>query len=149
MKRHGFVVAISLVCFAVSGCNKKSDFADKLGNVTGTVTLDGSPMADALVSFSPSGEGGSSSGRTNEAGVYTMTYAPGEPGAWIGDHQVAIDKEVSDDATETTLQYIPPKYRGDNSELTASVQTGENTIDFALTADGYVPKSPYSTEEPN
>lgn len=59
----------------VVGCGNSD-----LGTVTGTVHLDGQPLADAVVTFYPqgvdpaAGGGGASYGRTDETGAYELQY---------------------------------------------------------------------------
>src|SRR5690606_492951 len=65
--------------------------------VSGVVTLDGKPLADAKLIFEPIGDdkgtaaGKPSYGRTDEAGRYTLSSPiAGEQGAAVGPHRVRI-----------------------------------------------------------
>ena len=105
------------------------------GNVSGKVTLQGEPLADATVRFQPT-TGRPSYGKTNENGEYSLNFMGKEWGAIVGDHQVAITTEDRIENPETgesrwQSEILPPKYNK-QSELTAVVEPGENQIDFTL-----------------
>lgn len=111
----GFLVSLS-------GCGGSD--APALGQVKGKVTLDGTPLADANVTFMPE-KVRASSGTTDSEGNYELTYIRDEMGAAIGNHKVVISKLVNEKET------IPPNY-SDETELTAEVKTGDNEINFDL-----------------
>lgn len=125
---------VIFVCHAV-GCGNSG-----LGTVTGTVHLDGEPLPDALVTFQPqagdSGDGGAmvrpSMGRTDEQGKYELVYSRDKMGAVVGEHKVSISTYQDGgggDYGEGTPEKVPTKYNID-TELTATVTSGQNTIDF-------------------
>jgi len=101
-----------------------------LGTVSGTVTLDGSPLAAALVIFTPEGPGRTSLGTTDADGRYALTYLRDIAGANLGRHRVRITTATEDDGGRERL---PDRYHA-RSELAADVRPGANTCDFALTA---------------
>jgi hypothetical protein len=90
MKAHWLLV-VALV--STPGCGAT---AAKVVPVSGVVTFDGKPLANATVLFSPvakAGEinaGDGSAGKTNEQGEYTLTTSRGVPGAQVGKHRVSI-----------------------------------------------------------
>jgi hypothetical protein len=122
------------------GCGEEIDPGYK--PVSGTVLLDGQPLADAVISFTPE-DGSTASGRTDENGVYTLYYAARRPGARVGPNTVEITKEAAPAGggdefavmTEEEGELLPPRYNT-QTELTATVEnTGDNTIDFQLTSE--------------
>ena len=154
-------IAVFLVVFAVffSGCGPGGI---PVNYVEGTVTLNGTPLADAVVSFSPvqGGTGKAAVGTTDDKGVFKLTAAessnigggtaPGEylvsitkptesavvdPEAWKTDPNYG--KASSDSPTKVTeiKSEVPADYWVANtSGLTASVKSGSNTgIKFELT----------------
>ncbi|HEX7380297.1 MAG TPA: carboxypeptidase regulatory-like domain-containing protein [Pirellulales bacterium] len=102
--------------------------------------MDGAPLANAQVIFSPDG-GRPSTGVTDAAGKYTLTYIRDVKGAKLGAHSVRVETVpavTSDQAVGITpegppsaAETIPAKYNTE-SELRAEVKPGENTIDFSL-----------------
>ncbi|MFN3193164.1 MAG: carboxypeptidase-like regulatory domain-containing protein [Aureliella sp.] len=72
---------VALNCILLCGCG-----GSNLTKVSGTVTLDGKPVADAIVSFVPdTGEGPTSVGSTDSSGKYTVACSLGvgvPPGAY-------------------------------------------------------------------
>ena len=109
-----------------AGCGR-SDRPD-LGTVQGTVTLDGKPLAGALVVFTPSGPGRSASDLTDAAGRYELTYLRDIAGATLGPHVVIITTATEERGGR---EILPPRYH-EKTELSATVAPGSNTIDFPL-----------------
>jgi len=98
------------------------------GEVTGRVTLDGKPLANALVIFRPEGAR-PSTGITDAGGCYQLTYLPDISGAVVGGHRVMIVTASENDPTEK----VPARYNAE-TELERAVERGSNTFDFALTS---------------
>jgi hypothetical protein len=80
----------------VAGCGGGS--GPKYVKVSGTVTLDGKPLADAIVQFAPKGSkdnqnpGKTSSGYTDANGHYVLKIAnEDKEGALVGTHVVRIN----------------------------------------------------------
>ena len=93
MRRAGMAALGLLAAGLIAGCG---DGGPKLAKVTGVVTFDGKPFANAYVSFQPiaSGDninpGPGSVGRTDEQGKFRLfTDRLGE-GAVVGTHRVRI-----------------------------------------------------------
>ena len=120
------LAAMALVLSA--GCSRSD--RPPLGTVTGTVTLDGVPLANALVLFTPAGPGRTSLGSTGPDGTYSLTFLRDIMGANLGRHHVRITT-ATEESGEREL--LPAKYHA-KSTLTADVAIGANTIDFPLTA---------------
>jgi hypothetical protein len=125
------VVAV-LAVTSVVGC----DGGAGISPVTGTVTLDGSPYPSAQVRFVPE-TGRPSIGITDESGVYSLVYIRDEKGAAPGSYKVDITTvhvSASDsDGGKEPPERVPPKYNK-ATELTATVEPGENVINFDLTS---------------
>ncbi|WP_168164220.1 hypothetical protein [Pirellula sp. SH-Sr6A] len=121
-------------CFAlftwIAGCNSNS----AMSLVTGKVTMDGKPYANAQVRFVPE-TGRPSIGLTNEEGVYRLVYIRDTLGAAPGSYKVditTVHQSTSDaDGGKEPPEKIPPKYNT-RTELTKTVEPGENVIDFEL-----------------
>ena len=140
-----------MVCSALAiGCGKgKKTPALDLVPVSGTVTLDGKPLADAVVGFAyqgilPQGFYGSG-GHTDSQGRYEVQTGD-QKGTVPGTYKVTVSRivtangvtpnpkegmdleqlKMNGQASET----VPPKYTDPNTtELTATVEKGK--------ADGY------------
>jgi hypothetical protein len=131
----GFVFVFLLL--ALQGCGGKS-----YAPVSGTVTLDGKPLANAIVTFNPIAEPGSkeagesAGGKTNENGEYKLKTYTGKgerEGAQVGKHKVNISQQGSKGEGDRTITWekLPKKYN-ENTELTYEVHSGENKKDFEL-----------------
>lgn len=115
--------------------------------VSGTVTLDGEPVADASVGFVPE-NGRPASGVTDESGRFTLTtFEPGD-GAVLGKHQVVITPHIPDEVAQDsspegmaklaeTEKRFPAKY-GDKrkSGFEVEVKDGEpNEFTFDMVSN--------------
>jgi len=86
---------VSIPC--ISACNKNT--AIKTDVVTGTVMMDGAPLAGATVTFLPTGTDGSTAvGFTDESGKYKLQTQLGaaDAGTTPGDYVVTISKKVNE-----------------------------------------------------
>jgi len=107
---------------------------------TGTVSLDGRPVANATVMFSPVSGERNSYGFTDGQGRYELRFTGQLKGAVVGEHRVDI-RTGSSEATSATdetgsgpTETIPAKYNTE-SELTATLRSGNNTVNFELTSN--------------
>ncbi|MGE3777879.1 MAG: carboxypeptidase-like regulatory domain-containing protein [Pirellulaceae bacterium] len=111
-----------------------------VGVVSGVVTLDGQPLPDAIVTFTPAGTGSVVRATTDAAGKYQLVYSPDVYGAEIGEYKVAISSYQTGDPDADppkpkVPEKVPAKYNV-KSELSAKVNAGENVLDFELKKDG-------------
>jgi hypothetical protein len=128
----------------VHGCGSNNP---ETMEVTGTVTLDGKPVPDAIVTFLPQDGRRSATGSTDAGGSYSLaTFELGD-GAFPGKHGVAIYSkfapamrgEASPDGSKQSIASgtaIPKQYGlPATSGLTADVtRDGENVFDFEMTS---------------
>ena len=121
---YSLAIAPGFVLLLAGGCSR-SDLPS-LAPVSGTVTLDGKPLKQALVTFRPA-KNRASRGRTDGEGHYELLYSPGNRGAKIGNHTVIISVRTELDPVER----IPAKYNSQTT-LTREVKEGKNVIDFDL-----------------
>ncbi len=137
VRSAGSWLAAALLLVALIGCGGRSD----LGRVTGTVTLDGKPLSDAMVVFTPMTGGRPGAGLTDAQGKYEIIHDRSDKGAVFGEHVVEIstgDELSNEDDTVTTIpERVPAKYNS-ASELRATVEAGANVFDFALTSEGEI-----------
>lgn len=146
-----FVLALTV---ALTGCggSEPPEFAARLVPVTGTVTLDGEPLADAVIHFDPQqGDGESAVGKTDANGKYELKTLLGgqepELGAVPGSYRVVIsriempdgsaippDMSDADAEAEGAKEVIPATY-SDWGETTLRAEVpdgGNNALDFKL-----------------
>ncbi len=132
---------------ALSGCGEKTGTIP----ISGKVTYQGKPLANARVTFAPKAGGRPADGITNVDGQYKLgTYMAGD-GALPGDYSVAISHsdvdvtkppstEITDGAVyepmkeDVAKSKIPAKYQSPaQSGLKAVVEaSGPKVFDFAL-----------------
>ena len=88
--------AIPFLLFA--GCMGDSSTTQAEATVTGTVTLDGSPVQGATVTFRPDDSGGSGAfGMTDAEGKYTLNTSNAVLGVKPGKYKISVTKlEASD-----------------------------------------------------
>jgi hypothetical protein len=127
----------SMALAAAVGCNGTPG---NIGKVKGQVTLEGQPLPDATVMFSPVNGGSPSAGRTDGSGNYELVYSRQAKGAEIGEHRVSITTADrgdpdADPPRPTVPEKIPAKYNSQTT-LRAEVKPGSNTLDFPVKNDG-------------
>jgi hypothetical protein len=130
----------AVAILSTTGCGGRAD----LGSVTGTITLDGQPLADAIVTFEPGVGGAPSRAITDAKGHYQLRYTRELLGAKVGEHVVSVStfRSANPDAEPprpAVPEQVPPRFNGD-TELRAEVGPGGNRIDFALRSTGPVPQ---------
>ncbi len=125
------------------GCGGGGGERPDLGYVEGTVTMDGTPLANVVLTFQPD-HARPAYGRTDDQGWYELVYTEGNPGATIGPHSVRISSadansedggnyEDGEGDGKSRGEKIPSKYT-QGGELTADVKAGNNVFDFDLTS---------------
>ncbi len=143
----GLVVALSVLLLSLPGCGGSGD-QPELGQVSGTVTLDGKPLSGVAVVFQPD-NGRPARGMTNAEGKYELTYIRDTRGTKVGRNRVEIapSEEGGEDEDAGELEdpdspqakkpvnarrpAVPARYNT-KSELEADVKPGKNTFDFDL-----------------
>lgn len=105
--------------------------------VTGTITLDGQPVRDATVTFVPDSGERLSQAMTDYYGKYELRFTAQLKGAVVGKHRVTIQtgslEASAGSEAPTERETIPKKYNTE-SELTATLKSGNNVVDFELTS---------------
>ena len=116
-----------LLLLATVGCGGGGEHG--VAKTGGTVTLDGKPVPELVVTFTPQAPasggnpGKSATGRTDAEGKFTLsTYQMGD-GAIVGTHQVAVGLDGPD---PTPPGKLPEKH-------TLEVKPGTNNFELKLT----------------
>jgi hypothetical protein len=104
----------------------------KLGQVSGTVTLDGKPVPNAFITFDPQFEGRPSMAKSDKLGKYELRFNSTKWGALIGEHHVRISTADLTPDDKAIAELIPKAYRGTDGFLPVTVRSGKNSIDLAL-----------------
>ena len=117
------VLTVVLLSFA---CRQRGP---ELGEVRGTVTLDGRPLAQATVIFEPKAGGHASRAVTDSSGHYQLVYLRDTTGALVGSHIVKVFTASENNPKER----IPARYNK-QSTLTADVGSGANEYNVSMTS---------------
>lgn len=140
------------IAMTITGCGGGGpDDLPEIGQVTGTITVDGSPKANVIVAFQPEG-GRPSQGITDDQGHYELVYSRDANGAKIGKNLVTLSTDTSGDSyeSENTAEgqteeeaskdsEIPAKYNTqatDNPEMTVEVKAGSNEFNWDIKTGG-------------
>jgi len=118
MIRTGAALAVVLVLAGLVGCG--SGFS----KVEGSVTLDGKPVSEAVVTFVPD-KGNNSTGVTDASGKFSIT-TNGKPGAPAGDYKVIVTKSKSEGTVGGDLKPGSPEYLKFMASKTAKPGVGPN-----------------------
>lgn len=106
--------------------------------VHGTVRLNGQPLSDARVLFTPVSGGRPSAAITDLSGEYSLVYTDDLPGALPGEHLVSISTFRRGDPDQNippSPEQVPARYNV-QSELRQQVSPDSETFDFDLTGSG-------------
>ena len=117
------VLTVAMLSFA---CRQRGP---QLGEVQGTVTLDGRPLVQATVIFEPKAGGHASKAITDASGRYQLVYLRDTTGALVGSHIVKVITASEDNPKER----IPARYNK-QSTLIADVVSGTNEYNVSLTS---------------
>jgi hypothetical protein len=137
-KRTAFALCAGALLFVVTGCADEN-----WGYVTGTVTLKGKPIGPGSLMFEPANPTSvttpSAIAHFREDGKYSLRSAGNREGAPAGEYLVMIhgrgEEAFGDERIDPKQKSaIPAKYLNHRaSGLKATVNPGDNTIDFDLT----------------
>lgn len=130
------VMLSAALCALVVGCGPGGPGVPPLVKVSGTITMDGKPLADAMVNFTPD-TGRPSAGKTDAQGKYSLMYNEKTEGAVVGKHKVQIVKIPSGAPTkENNAQMLIPIRYNFQTQLEADIKSGENKdVNFELTSN--------------
>lgn len=130
-------VSVSPVLLAVSACfiGCGDSNLPPMGNVSGVVSLGGSPLPDAIVTLTPVAGGRPAQGMTDSQGAFDVsTFSIGD-GAIAGEHSVVINPAKSPPPSyfinpKAARGYEPPfpsrYWSKSSSGLTATVVAGKS-----------------------
>ena len=111
----------------------------ELGYVEGSVTLDGSPLPEALVYFRHEDGGRNAQAQTDEDGRFVLNFSSSEAGAIVGANTVRITTFVEpnfDDSGKliagTGKKELVPERYNKQSELVVNIVHGSNDLTFDL-----------------
>ncbi|MCA8988065.1 MAG: carboxypeptidase regulatory-like domain-containing protein [Planctomycetaceae bacterium] len=128
---------LTVILLASLGCGGGASDVPELTPATGTVTLDGAPLADASITFElqDAGEGKKSSwGKTDASGKYEMQFGA-HKGVRPGKHKVSISKITGDsedpEKRGDIKESIPDRYNS-STTLTVDVTDGGGPYDLQL-----------------
>jgi hypothetical protein len=136
----------------VVSCTGCGDPAAQLNEqVEGTVSLDGTPLANVVIQFVPAAEGNKqppgSSGYTDDKGKYRLACDNGKSGAVVGKHRVMVltgrgegnrgaddrDPESAKGTPGRRNPAVPPAYATLKTPLEVEVTPDRHTYDLQLT----------------
>jgi hypothetical protein len=134
-----WICAGAMLSAAIVGCGGGD--TPPLGQVTGSVTLDGKPVEGAVIQFEPTTSGFPTAfGQTDKDGKYELWYSRGNKGASLGESLVRIQafQDANLDAgTKRRPETIPARYNV-MTDLKVEVARGAQTHNFDLKSGGEI-----------
>lgn len=133
MSFHTMLAFIFPLCVLLStaGC----DHGPAVAPVTGTVTQDGQPLAQAMIQFQPD-KGAPSYAETDENGEYEIRYQTDRLGALLGHHYVSVttagERDNPDTGTSYNVPEMVPSIYNEDTELEFEVKPGKNVFNIAI-----------------
>ncbi len=119
----------AMLVFLAAGCGGGPGDQPVVHPVHGTVTLDGAPLANAVVHFSPD-QGPPSAAITDSSGKYELHEKSGTKGAVAATHTVTISTDL-EGSRKKENEKVPPQYNT-KTTLSVVVKEGDNAQDFPL-----------------
>jgi hypothetical protein len=144
MPKPTYALPIVLVLPLLLACTGCDSSGPEIASVSGRVTMDGKPLANATIVFIP--ENGRPAGaRTDENGDYVLSFSEGRRGAIPGPNSVRIstvrDAEQDENgktAVPESKETVPMEYNA-ASKLTFTVEPKKKNIaNFDLKAGGKI-----------
>jgi hypothetical protein len=128
-----YLPGMFLLSLFTAGCGSRDPYT--YAPVSGRVTLNNKPLADATVSFQPVAAGTATPGTgsaaiTDKDGRFTLEVVGTKvKGAVVGMHKVRIDlpREPENDPTDDRpkkIKHLPAKYSGKDTKLEFDVPAG-------------------------
>ncbi len=136
-------LCLTVALIALSGCGATNSALVPVG---GIVTMNGQPVAELIVTFTPTGEtlGNGALGGTDTEGRFILMDVRGEPGAYVGEYRVSLyptptgntaglpTDVVSSGAAGIPAIFLDPN----NSPLRAIVPKSGAEVEVVLSTDG-------------
>ena len=97
MKKYSTILLLAILAVCFAGCEKGG--LGGLNTATGTITLDGEPLADASITLIPSTPGARSAGAMSDAkGKFEFQTLNAGDGVAPGEYQVTVTKFIMENA---------------------------------------------------
>jgi len=120
--------AVLLVGVGV-GCSGRNPNYPELAEVTGTLTVNGKPVKNVTVTFTPKEGGRASHGSTDADGNFYLKFGGSDKGAILGQHEVTFVYSDADGAADA----LPRRYADQSASMAAEVtKEGPNQFSFDL-----------------
>jgi len=127
-KRTSLACMAMLISVSLARCGGGE--TANVGSVSGTVTLDGRPLASASIVFQPE-KGRPASGGTDDNGYYSLSYSNNQSGAIVGPCQVTISTAFENEDGKVSPERVPANY-SQPGVLTADVKSGSDEYNRAV-----------------
>ncbi len=150
------ITGLAILCLSLIGCSDSGGGKRVVTHVvTGKVTMNGGPLAGAMIAFAPTEGQPAAIGRSNDAGEYSLTTYDPNDGAAKGTFNVTVMKVVAAPAaaaashgaeyqgavhggkaakgTTDTGNLVPPIYSdSEKTPLKFTVEEKSNTYDIEI-----------------
>lgn len=136
--RSSLAVLLAGAAIVSQGCGRGD--LPELASVSGTVTLDGKPLAGAIIAAYPD-VGRPAVANIDEQGRYELQYKRGIEGTKLGRNKISFTWP-----TGASGPAIPEKWSNASQEY-IDVKDGANEFNFTLVSDA-APEQPASAREP-
>lgn len=121
-------ILVLVACSAVSGC------AERVVDVSGTISMDGVPVEHGVVIFRPDdGKGPTAEAAIND-GAYSLRMSPGTKRVLIQGNKITGEAYPwgKDKPPAPVLEPVVPESYYSDSEIVAEIDDDHEALDFAL-----------------
>lgn len=128
--RTSLLFFTALITSSTLGCFGSSSGGPELAEVSGVVTMGGTPVPNIQVLFQPEADAGASRGLSDAEGKFKVYYPTNSLGAVPGKHRVQFQLMDADAGKDI----VPKRYAVGSSGIPVDVtMTGPNEFTFDLT----------------
>lgn len=140
---QSFRLCLIFALIVLSGCGATNT---ALVPVSGIVTMNGQPVAELIVTFTPTGEtlGNGALGGTDTGGRFTLMDVRGDAGAYVGEYRVSLYPTPTGDTAGLPTDVVSSGAAGipaifldpNNSPLRAIVPKSGAEVEVVLATNG-------------
>ena len=133
MHRNQYVIGLLLILAFLPGCGNRFPVT----KVTGTITWNGEPVENAMVTFIPDSSSGTvATAQTDKSGKYVLKTYLGDQtayGAFSGGYKVTIVKRIQTNFSDLSIENLSPEEQDAlSNQVTAALRGRSPSYEYIV-----------------